>query len=536
MKKYVNIFKKYTWKDLYIALYDGNIKLAKDILLGDIDQDKSKEFRKSVLFYIIDLGYRDVLEEILNKWNLVHVSDALGCTLLMNACSKNDSYIDIVKLLVEKGADVNVQSSNYKTALGMACQNNNWKIVDFLLAHGANEFIAEKENLLIYAIKHDQEKIIKLFVKYRKEMINLSYMGETPLMLACKYSDVHVVKHLLNNGAKINEVNVCEENALYYALSNKKYARDITIVLVDNGININEDDKVGHFLNGTNDIRLKTILRFRKYGIEGIKKLLNELKDEHDKKLCLICLMISCFFNKIRDEINIEFRELLRDNTNIIHDIIKRCKKREINKNKKTSHYSFNIDIMTELMHNFCAIGNLDIVKSLINIGMDINKRNKNGISALMYACKENQMDIVKYLLSLDVNVNDVDSNQNSAFMYAIKTGNIDIIKELIDHNANINAKNKNGETPLILSIKDKNIKVMKYLLSRGADVNVKTPHGKGSLSFAVKSGDIGIINCLGEYIKDKRGVDKKSMKPKVCIIHNLERIKRNEDITKYLE
>ena len=83
-----------------------------------------------------------------------------------------------------------------------------------------------------------------------------------------------------------------------------------------------------------------------------------------------------------------------------------------------------------------------------------------------------------------------------------------------------------------MLSIKEKNVKVMKYLLNNGADVNIKTQHGKGSLDFAVKSGDIGIINCLGKYIKNKRSVDKKSMKPKVCIMHNLERIKGNEDIT----
>ena len=49
---------------------------------------------------------------------------------------------EVVRLLVEHGASVNVQSQNGFTPLYMAAQENHDNVVKFLLANGANQSLA----------------------------------------------------------------------------------------------------------------------------------------------------------------------------------------------------------------------------------------------------------------------------------------------------------------------------------------------------------------------------------------------------------
>lgn len=49
---------------------------------------------------------------------------------------------EVVKLLIEHGASVNVQSQSGFTPLYMAAQENHERVVRFLLNHGANQTLA----------------------------------------------------------------------------------------------------------------------------------------------------------------------------------------------------------------------------------------------------------------------------------------------------------------------------------------------------------------------------------------------------------
>lgn len=56
---------------------------------------------------------------------------------------------EVVKILVERGAQVNVQSQNGFTPLYMAAQENHDGVVKFLLSKGANQTLAT-EVVLVY--------------------------------------------------------------------------------------------------------------------------------------------------------------------------------------------------------------------------------------------------------------------------------------------------------------------------------------------------------------------------------------------------
>ncbi|MCL2793052.1 MAG: ankyrin repeat domain-containing protein [Spirochaetaceae bacterium] len=82
--------------------------------------------------------------------------DADGMTSLLYASKWGN--LEMVKLLVENGANINIQAVNGDTVLSIARRNNNNAILNYLLAHGATEFFnnAPKENIGIVNMLDNQ--------------------------------------------------------------------------------------------------------------------------------------------------------------------------------------------------------------------------------------------------------------------------------------------------------------------------------------------------------------------------------------------
>ncbi len=55
---------------------------------------------------------------------------------LMRAASKG--HLDIARLLLEKGANINFSDGDSFTALTLACENKHWDVVKLLAEHGAD--------------------------------------------------------------------------------------------------------------------------------------------------------------------------------------------------------------------------------------------------------------------------------------------------------------------------------------------------------------------------------------------------------------
>jgi hypothetical protein len=76
--------------------------------------------------------------------NIINLQDFTGQTTLMKAAWDNN--LEIVKLLLERGANVNLQRSSGETALMDAVVKNNIEIIKLLIEHGADINIKDIEN------------------------------------------------------------------------------------------------------------------------------------------------------------------------------------------------------------------------------------------------------------------------------------------------------------------------------------------------------------------------------------------------------
>ena len=141
----------------------------------------------------------------------------------------------VVKILVEHGGAVNVQSQNGFTPLYMAAQENHDGVVRFLLSSGANQSLATEDGFtpLAVALQQGHDKVVAVLLendtrgKVRLPALHIaakkddtkaaglllqndhnpdvtSKSGFTPLHIAAHYGNENIAALLLQRNANVN--------------------------------------------------------------------------------------------------------------------------------------------------------------------------------------------------------------------------------------------------------------------------------------------------------------------------------------------
>ncbi len=106
----------------------------------------------------------------------------------------------------------------------------------------------------------------------------------------------------------------------------------------------------------------------------------------------------------------------------------------------------------------------------------------------LINATKNGDIKIIKEFLTLGANVDSKDGNDSTPLMYASQNGSLDLIKLFVENGADIHARNKEGVVPLMYATESGNADAVKFLIKNGADVNSKSFTGWTPLMFAAKN------------------------------------------------
>lgn len=127
------------------------------------------------------------------------------------------------------------------------------------------------------------------------------------------------------------------------------------------------------------------------------------------------------------------------------------------------------------------ATGKEELVTLLLAHGADINAKDKQGQSVLMWSALWNQPEIAQTLLDKGVSVDVSDNYGNTPLMMAVacphayeflpdnvSRDQITLINILLRHGANINATNYKGDTALLMAQRHKMADVTNVLLANG--------------------------------------------------------------------
>ncbi|MGE5195867.1 MAG: ankyrin repeat domain-containing protein [Anaerolineae bacterium] len=287
---------------LHCAWINGHLQLAEELTsngaLIDVYQGKGA----APLHWAVEMGYVDLVRQLLSHKqnpNIVHpsngntplhlacisgssmlsrqlleanasvsVKNSRGASPLFNALSSIPVNIELIAMLLEKGADPNEIFPNERTPLLEALDSNNLELLQLLLKHGASlktpspeqllsilfgahikghteivkllnrqgiDFNAHtSENFLCLAAEQGHLDIAKLLLAKGADINTKNRHGKTPLALACNAGHLKLVNLLIKTGADIKGL---DTDLLRLACQNQNI--DLVELLIKRGADVN---------------------------------------------------------------------------------------------------------------------------------------------------------------------------------------------------------------------------------------------------------------------------------------------------------
>jgi len=187
------------------------------------------------LFEAVRNNNLDFLKHSVNKSNL-DTRDGRGATLLMHAAAYGS--IEAMKILLDAGADVNAANDFNVTAL-LWCARDAAK-ARLLIEHGANVNVQSKQGrtpLMLASIRDGGSDIVALLLSKGADVKARDNRGDTALGLAAEVGDVAIMRLLLAKGADVTVRNHKGETPLIQAsISTRPEAARL---LLQRGVDVN---------------------------------------------------------------------------------------------------------------------------------------------------------------------------------------------------------------------------------------------------------------------------------------------------------
>lgn len=135
-------------------------------------------------------------------------------------------------------------------------------------------------------------------------------------------------------------------------------------------------------------------------------------------------------------------------------------------------------------LHDAAFEGQIKCVQLLLNHGADTAVRDNAGRTALRACMVRGDYQIIQLLMTARGQLPDVDT-ANDLLIYASPTPHTDVAAYAIEHHADVNRPDRYGYTPLFYAGSSGSADMVRLLLKHGANTNVTNNSGETPLDFA---------------------------------------------------
>ncbi|KAJ5067903.1 ankyrin repeat-containing protein [Anaeramoeba ignava] len=377
---------------------------------------------------------------------------------ILNFALENKNSLEMIQLLISKGANPNSTDKKQKNALHSAILNKcELEIIEFLINSKIeiNSIDDEKKTALDYSIniqRENQMEIVKLLVENGADVNIATHQSKYPLHFACQIENsFEIVKFLVEKGADINVKNIWNETPLHLACQQKSFK--IITFLIEKGA----------------DINLQTSLVFN---------------DKYLSPLHIACKKNSFNIVKLLIEKEAKINIKTQEEETPLHfacqqnsfEIVKFLVEKGADINAQSIWNETPLHIACEQKNS------IEIVKFLVEKGADLTLKTRTEETPLHLACQqENSLEVVKFLLEkgldlliekgADINVKSDTYEQTALHFACYRKESLNVVKLLVEKGADINLQNSQNQSPLELSYHFKNFEVTKFLLMNDANI-----------------------------------------------------------------
>ncbi len=155
---------------------------------------------------------------------------------------------------------------------------------------------------------------------------------------------------------------------------------------------------------------------------------------------------------------------------------------------------------LRELKQIFEFISNYNIQDNTLKLNLNLNIKNRDGLTPLYIASQNGYLEIVRELIQQGANVDLCGVENATPLIVASFSGHLEIVQELLQHQANVNCKTNSGYTALHEACLFGNLSVVQELLKHNPDVNAMLNDGTTPLFLACQNGHADVAQVLLQY------------------------------------
>ena len=144
-----------------------------------------------------------------------------------------------------------------------------------------------------------------------------------------------------------------------------------------------------------------------------------------------------------------------------------------------------------------CRLGNMDLVKKIIEYGMTDEEKDKNIDILLLVACKHGHLELAKYLVEKGSSIDYVDEFGFNCLLMASYHSHLELIKYFLDIGCDINQKDYEAETSVMYACANGNFEICKYLVEKGCTVTDSSIEGGTCFLYACGNGHLEMAKYL---------------------------------------
>ncbi|ETS77277.1 hypothetical protein PFICI_11151 [Pestalotiopsis fici W106-1] len=377
-------------------------------------------------------GHLDIVKLMVEKGaNVERDNEFVAFTPLSSAAKFG--HLDIVKFLVEKGADPNCHDYAFHTPLFLAAEHGHFRIVKFLVEKGAdpNGHKHGYGTPLSSAARSGHLEIIEFLIRKGADPNHSSAYGSA-LSFASQSGHLDVVKLLIEEGANPDASNNHDQTP--FSLAAKYGHLEVVKFLAGLGASSDRPDK-----SGQTPLSLAA-----EYGHLEVVKFVAGLGASSDRPDNSGMTPLSLAVKSGRFEV-VEF--LAENGADL-----------------KSSAGSISLFLAAEK-------GYMKILQFLVGKGAILDSVNHDTEQTpLLIAVVKGRMEIVKFLVQRGADPNLIDRSGQTALSIAVENENFEIVEFLVQHRADPNLQVAFEETPLYVAAKSGNAQIAKFLIQNNAD------------------------------------------------------------------
>ncbi|KAF5631162.1 ankyrin repeat domain protein [Fusarium tjaetaba] len=405
--------------------------------------------------------------------------------------------IDMVRLLVYRGIDINAPDENGRTPLHLSASIGNVEMVRVLCEGGAVIDITSESGhtpLQLAAMKGHTDMAELLLEKGADIEASDSYGGFTPIGFAANMNHSGVTGLLLDKGANVEATNRVGHTPL---ISAARSGSEATVkLLLNHGAHIEATDKSGstplicaaragsegvieHLIHHGANVNVSEYSGFtpmreaRRKGHDAVEKLL---------------LRAGASIDGSSPELSTSLHEAAQ--CGYYDQMIVNLRRNEENIEDKD-------DFGRTPLILAAREGHMDTAWLLFKYGANMEAFDHSNHTPLMAASDQGRTSMVIMLVRNKADVLARDIEGNTSMSLASRKGHIETVECLRDGNVPVDTPNNNGETPLILAAKGGHTAVARELLDAGADVNASDNKGFTPLITAAEQGHVETVKLL---------------------------------------